>query len=82
MISDTENYLLTVKMSKRLTLMKNAELKKKKQAKALKLLETCKCHLGPMTPNCLVRLQYLIEKEILSEISYLRVTIAPDIRQK
>ena len=61
--------------------MKKAELKTKKQARALKLLETCKCHQGPMTPNSVDRLQHLTEKEILSEISYLRVTIAPDIRQ-
>ena len=34
-----------------------------------------------MTPYYVVRLQHLKEKEILSEISYLRATIAPDIRQ-
>ena len=39
-------YLPTVKMSKRLALMKKAKLKKKKQARTLKLLETRKCHQG------------------------------------
>ena len=39
-------YLPTVKMSKRLALMKKAKLKKKKQARILKLLETRKCHQG------------------------------------
>ena len=61
--------------------MKKAELKTKKQPRVLKLLETCKCHQGPVTPNSVVRLQHLIEKEILSEISYLIATIAPDILQ-
>ena len=56
-------------MSKRLAFMKKAERKKKKQARALKHLETCKCHQGPVTPNSIDRLQHL------------RATIAPDIRQ-
>ena len=56
------NYLLTIKMSKRLSLMKKAELKKKKQARAFKRLETCKRHQGPVTPHSVDSLQHLSEK--------------------
>jgi hypothetical protein len=75
------NYLLTVKMSRRLAVAKKEELKKKKQARTSKLLDTCKDHGGPVTPKSLALVDSLNEKQLIAEIGYLRVTIAPNIRQ-
>ena len=50
-------------------------------APPLKLLETCKGNGGPLTKKSLNKLNKLTEKKLLAEISDLRATIAPDIRQ-
>ena len=61
--------------------MAKKELKKKKQARTSKLLDTCKDHGGPVTPKFLALVDSLNEKQLIAEIGYLRVTIAPNIRQ-
>ena len=48
----------------------------------MKLLDECKAHQGPVTPSNVGILENLTEKELLSEIGYLRVTVAPDICQR
>ena len=53
-----------------------------KQEKALKLLEACKEHQGPVTPNSLDLLEDLTEKDILKEVRYIRATVNPNIRER
>ena len=47
----------------------------------MKQLETCKKHGGPLTPNCIDSVEHLNTCELLAEVSYLRSTTAPNIRQ-
>ena len=60
---------------------KKEELKKKRVENTLKTLEKCKLHKGPITVNSIEEVEQLSEKELLTEIKYLRATIAPDIHQ-
>ena len=75
------NFIHTVKNANRLSVLKKEELKKKKTLKVLKLLDTCKAHSGPVTPNSIDILDSLNEKQLFAELCYLRATVAPDIRQ-
>ena len=75
------NFIHTVKNANRLSVLKKEELKKKKTLKVLKLLDTCKAHSGPVTPNSIDILDSLNEKKLLAEVCYLRATVAPDICQ-
>ena len=72
-------YLHTFKMSKRLTPVKKEELKKKKTARTLKLLDLCKEHQGPVTADSVDILENLSDKELINEICFLRATVAPEI---
>ena len=47
----------------------------------LKQMEVCKKHGGPLTPNCMDILQGLNTEQLLAEVSFLRLTTAPHIRQ-
>ncbi|XP_013414654.1 uncharacterized protein LOC106176709 [Lingula anatina] len=76
------DFLATVESAKKLALHKKEELKKKKACKTLAVLERCKDHNGPLTVKSLDLLPSLTEKQLLDEINYLRLTVAPDIRQK
>ena len=51
-------------------------------AKTLVILDKCKAHGGPVTLSSLNILDKLSETQLSTEISYLRHTIAPDIKQK
>ena len=62
--------------------MAKKEKKRMKQEKALKLLEACKEHQGPVTPNSLDLLEDLTEKDILKEVRYIRATVNPNIRER
>ena len=75
------NYLQTVKMSKKWALLKKVELKSKKTQRTVKLLDTCENHHGPVTQESILLTDTLKEKELISEIGYLRATVATDIRQ-
>lgn len=77
-----KDFIETVKVACRLALLKKEQMKKKKLEKTLKLLDICKEHSGPMSPATIYLLNNLNEKKLLAEIGYLRVTIAPDIRQR
>ena len=67
-----KEYMDKVKAADKISLKLRAEAKQKKLKRSLKLLETVKAHGGPVTEFDL----------ILSEIAYLRVTVAPEIKQK
>ena len=76
------DFLATVDSAKKLALhMKHVkeELKRKKASKMLIVLERCKQHSGTLSPNSLDILPQLTEKQLLDEISYLQLTVAPGI---
>ena len=75
------NFLQTVKMSKKLALLKKEELKRKKTQRTMNLLDTCENNHRPVTQESTLLVDTLIEKELISEIGYPRATVAPDIRQ-
>jgi hypothetical protein len=75
------HFLATVKETLKLAILKKAELKQKKAVRIQKLLDSCKAHGGPLTASSLEHMYGLSEKELLHEIAYIRVTIAPDIKQ-
>ena len=75
------DFLATVNSAKKLALCKKEELKKKKANRTFKILDNCKLHGGLMTPDSMKELEKLDAKQLLAEVAYLRLTIAPDIRQ-
>ena len=77
-----KEYLEKVKAAEKLSLKVKAEAKQKKLRRSLKLLETVKVHGGPVTEEDLEQLDSLTDKQLIAEIAYLRVTIAPNIKQK
>ena len=76
------DFIEIMKLQIKLALLKKEDLKKKKAIRTLKLLEMSKGHGGSLTKKSLNKLNKLTEEELLAEISYLRATIAPDIRMK
>ena len=56
--------------------------KKKKIARSFSLLEECKRHGGPVTPESLALLESLTQAQLLVETRYLRSTIAPAIKER
>ena len=69
-------------MSKKLALAKKEELKRKKNLRLLQTIDICKQHGGPLTDNNLELVESLSEKQLISEIVFLRLTVAPNIRQR
>ena len=76
-----KDLLQTLETNKVLALEKKKQLKLKSASKTLTMLEKCKLHGGPVTMNSINLLKDLTTDQLLSEVSYLRSTIAPDIRQ-
>ena len=76
------DFLATVKMSKKLVLAKKEEPKRKKNLRLLQTIDICKQHGGPLTDNSLELVESLSEKQLISEIVFLRLTVAPNIRQQ
>ena len=76
------DFLATVKMSKKLVLAMKEELKGKKSLRLLQTIDICKQHGGPLTDNNLELAESLSEKQLISEIVFLRLTVAPNIRQQ
>jgi len=54
----------------------------RKKPERLKILDECKLHGGPLTPDSLNLVNELTEKQLIAEIKFLRCTTAPDIRQR
>jgi hypothetical protein len=77
-----KDFIATVQAAKRLSIVKKEELKKLKNSKTMKVLDDCKKHGGPVTQSDIEILDSLSESQLLNEISYLRLTVAPNIRQK
>ena len=62
--------------------MEKERKKKGKMAKSLKLLEACKKWGGPVTENSVNLLEDLDKEQLITEVKYMRLTIAPNIREK
>ena len=77
-----KDFLGTVKQSKILASRKKELFIRKKCEKAMSILTKFKKHGGPISVGDLNLLDRLDEKSLLLEISYLRATIAPNIRQQ
>ena len=75
------DFVATVKATKKIALVKKEKLKLEKALKTIKQLEMCKKHGGPITPNCVDILDSLDIEKLLAEISYLRLTTVPNVRQ-
>ena len=71
-----------MKISKKLVLAKKEELKRKKNRRLLQTTDICKQHGGPLTDNNLELVESLSEKQLISEIVFLRLTAAPNIGQQ
>jgi hypothetical protein len=48
----------------------------------MKLLEKCKDHGGPLTPESIDKVDELDKTQLMAEVSYLKATISPNIRMK
>ena len=77
-----KEFLDKVKSAEALANQEKIRKKLKKNEKCLKLLDEVKQHGGPVSPNDLHKLDDLSEAEVLKEVRYLRMTIAPNIREK
>ena len=73
-------FVQTVKLSKQLVIKKKEDLKKKQLEKTHKMLDICKLHGGPLTMSTINDVTKLNEKELLTEIGYLRLTTHPNIQ--
>ena len=56
--------------------------KQKKIARSFSLLDQCKDHGGPVTPDSIELLGKLTQAQLLTETRYLRSTIAPAIKER
>ena len=67
---------------KKLVLANKEELKRKKNLRLLQTIDICKQHGGHLTDNNLELVESLSEKQLVSEIVFLPLTVAPNIRQQ
>jgi len=56
-----------VKVTKKLALLKKEELKRKKAEKILKILDECKLHGGPITPDSLTLVNTTVSATCIAE---------------
>ena len=77
-----KEWIEKVSDAKSLALVGKEAKKKKKNERSLKLLEKCKEHNGPVTHSTTSMLDRLSAEQLVTEVRYLRVTIAPNIREK
>ena len=71
-----------MKLSKKLVLANKEELKGKKNLWLLQIIGICKQHGRPLTENNLELVESLSKKQLISEIVFPRLTVAPNIRQQ
>ena len=76
-----DDFIETIHTQKKIAIIKKEKLKKEKSLKTLQQMEICKKHGGPLTPNCIDILPGLNTEQLLAEVSFLRLTTAPHIRQ-
>ena len=71
---------LHVKIMKAIAVSARKAAKEKKVRRALKLGAECHNHGGPVTANNLELLNTLDEKKIILEVSYLKATVATELK--
>ena len=69
-----------MKQAHQLAVINRQKMKIKEHGKTLKLLEKCKGHNGPIIPTLLIL--WTRPTKQINEISYLRLKIAPKIKQR
>ena len=75
-------FIEKVKAAEKIATVEKRKKKQKKTEKCLQLLELIKMHGGPITTNELEKLDQITEAQLISEVRYLRQTLAPNIREK
>ena len=75
-------FLEQVKEVKMVAVKAKESVKFRKVARTMKILELVKQHGGPVTADCIQLLDTLTEKQIISEVQYLKLTVAPDLKLK
>ena len=81
-LSMQKEWIEKVADAKCLALAGKESKKKKRNERSLKLLDKCKEQNGPVTMNTTELLDVLSDDQLVTEVRYLRVTIAPNIREK
>jgi hypothetical protein len=77
-----DDFLNKVQATKTLALKEKEKKKNKKNQRTIEALAKCKEHGGPMTEKDVDKIETMNEKQLKQEISYLRLTVAPNIRQR
>lgn len=77
-----KEFIEKVKAAENLASKEKIRRKQKKTERCFKLLEQVKLHGGPISHADLDIIDKLTDEQLLSEIRYLRHTIAPNIREK
>ena len=75
-------FIDNVGISNKLAILRKEQVKKRKTERTLKMLDACKSHGGPLSLSNLHSLDTLNQDQLLLETSFLRSTVAPNIRQK
>ena len=75
-----KDFLSHVKITKALAVSARKAAKERKVRRALKLGAECHNHGGPVTANNLELLDTLDEKKIILEVSYLKATVAAELK--
>ena len=75
-----QDFLAQVKITKTLAAAAKKAAKEKKVRRAFKLGSECLGHGGPVTAENLQLLNTLSEKEIILEVSYLKATVASELK--
>ena len=73
-------FLEKVKMTKHMAMKSKEIIKQRKVTRALKLLAECRLHGGPVSVDNLDLLDSLNENQVITEVSYLKATIASEIK--
>ena len=77
-----EEFLQKVKATKAMSQKSKEMVKQKRQSRALDLLSKCRSHGGPLSRDNMQLLESLTYDELVCEVSYLKATIAKDLRLK
>ena len=77
-----QEFLEKVKITKELSLRAKKLLKEKQQIRTIKLLAKCQAHKGPLSRDNMELLDKLSYEQVVSEVSYLKATIASDLKLK
>ena len=77
-----KDFFAKVAAADKIATKEKAIKKQKKNLKMLEVFEKVKAHGGPVTSDSLNDLENMSEKDILEEVKLLRMTVAPNIREK